>query len=285
MLTTPLIFYGGKTTLVPHLLPLIPPHTRYVEACAGGLALLIAKKPSKIEVANDKNRMVYTFWKTLRDPATGERLRQALQYTEYGREQYELCKNSWRDESLPDVERVRRWFVFLQQSFSREETRDSGWRMPYGRQSEHRAEVNVWVNKVGRLDAVAYRLRRVALENRDCLEVMRDYDGEDTLIYLDPPYLPESRSETDNYEHEMTPEQHEALLELANKSHSQVIISGYSSPMYEQALRAPTWERYAIERPSQIHNNEQAGHVGTRTEVIWLKQHTLASLWHVDGLS
>ena len=277
-LMTPLAWYGGKSRLVPHILPLLPPHQRYIEVCAGGLALLIAKKPSRIEIANDKNKMVYTFWRVLRDPETGERLRQALQYTEYGREQYAACKDSWKDESLPDVERVRRWFVFLQQSFTREETRDSGWRKPYGYQSEHRAEVNIWVNKVDRLQAVAHRLRRVALENRDCLDLLRDYDAPDTLFYLDPPYLPESRSETGNYEEEMSYEQHEALLELANRSQGQIIISGYSSPLYDEALR--DWQRYEVTRRGEIHNNLQEP--TDRTEVIWLKRHTLPTLFTFD---
>ncbi len=114
---------------------------------------------------------------------------------------------------------------------------------------------------------------------------MRDYDGEDTLIYLDPPYIGESRTEQDNYEYEMTSEQHMQLLDLANSTKAQVILTGYPSEMYEQALRSPTWQRVQVERPSQIHNNEQAGRVGTRTEVIWVKQRSLASLWHADGLS
>lgn len=278
-LMTPLIFFGGKSRLVPSLLPLIPPHTRYVEVCCGGLALLIAKKPSKIEVANDMNHILMQFWRLLRDPGTSERLRQALQYTPYSREEYKHCASTWRDESLPDVERVRRWYVATQQSFTREETRDSGWRMPYGSQSEHRAEVNIWVNKVDRLDAVAHRLRRVALENRDCLEVMRDYDAPDTLFYVDPPYEASSRSETGNYVHEMTYEQHEALLDAANSTHGQVIISGYPSALYEQALRR--WQRIEVTRPGEIRNSTQE--TTDRTEVIWVKQHSLPTLFSMSS--
>ena len=284
MLSTPLVWYGGKSTLVPHILPLLPPHTRYVEVFGGGLAVLIAKSPAKIEVANDKNMMLVTFWRVLRDPETGARLRHVLENTPYASKEYEESKATWRDESLDPVERVRRWYVAIMQSYTREETRNSGWRRPY-QGTVHRVEQHIWVNRIDRLETIAHRLRRVALECMDFAELMPYYNTPDTLFFLDPPYMEETRSEQGNYEYEMTPEQHQHLLDLANETSAQVILTGYSSPMYEQALRSPTWTRFQVERPSQIHNNEQAGRVGTRTEVIWVKQHTLASIWHVDGLS
>ena len=285
MLQTPLVWFGGKTTMLSHILPLIPPHTRYVEVFGGGLAVLIAKSPAKIEVANDKNMMLVTFWRVLRDPGASERLRHVLENTPYASKEYEESKATWRDESLDPVGRVRRWYVTIMQSYTREETRDSGWRRPYQGQASHRVEQNIWANRIDRLAKVTSRLRRVALECMDFAELMPCYDTPDTLFFLDPPYMAETRSEQGNYEYEMTPEQHQHLLDLANSTQAQVILTGYSSPMYEQALQSPTWTRFQVERPSQIHNNEQAGSVSTRTEVIWLKQHTLASIWHADGLS
>src|SRR6185295_16479727 len=46
---------GGKTRLLSKILPLIPPHVCYCEPFAGGLAVLLAKPRSKIEVVNDLN--------------------------------------------------------------------------------------------------------------------------------------------------------------------------------------------------------------------------------------
>ena len=42
---------GGKTRLLPYLLPLVEgiPHTCYVEALAGGAAVLFAREPAKAE--------------------------------------------------------------------------------------------------------------------------------------------------------------------------------------------------------------------------------------------
>src|ERR1700722_9405160 len=46
---------GGKSRLLKKILPLIPPHTCYCEPFAGGLAVLLAKERSPVEVVNDLN--------------------------------------------------------------------------------------------------------------------------------------------------------------------------------------------------------------------------------------
>ncbi|WP_368566195.1 DNA adenine methylase [Pseudoxanthomonas sp. UTMC 1351] len=59
---------GGKTRLLPHILPLIEatPHACYVEAFAGGAGLLFTLEPARIEVRTGKvpawcSRLTLTF--------------------------------------------------------------------------------------------------------------------------------------------------------------------------------------------------------------------------------
>jgi len=47
---TPISYYGGKQTLLKHILPLIPKHKLYTEAFCGGAAVLFAKRPADGEV-------------------------------------------------------------------------------------------------------------------------------------------------------------------------------------------------------------------------------------------
>lgn len=50
---TPITYYGGKQSILKHILPLVPPHKRYTEAFLGGAALFFAKELAPSEVIND----------------------------------------------------------------------------------------------------------------------------------------------------------------------------------------------------------------------------------------
>src|SRR5205085_429085 len=72
------------------------------------------------------------------------------------------------------------------------------------------AEASAWLTAIEGLPAIHDRLKRVVVLNRDALDVIRQQDGSDTLFYLDPPYLPETRVSSEVYDHEMGLAQHEA---------------------------------------------------------------------------
>lgn len=58
---TPISYYGGKQTLLKHILPLIPKHKLYTEAFCGGAAVLFAKRPADGEVINDISMDITNF--------------------------------------------------------------------------------------------------------------------------------------------------------------------------------------------------------------------------------
>ena len=75
-------------------------------------------------------------------------------------------------------------------------------------------------------------------------------DG-DTLIYADPPYLPETRRRSRVYRHDYSANDHERLLECLTAVPCRVMISGYPSALYERYLggwsligseHEPTWK-------------------------------------------
>lgn len=56
------------------------------------------------------------------------------------------------------------------------------------------------------------------------------------MLYIDPPYLKETRSNL-HYEHEMAKEsEHKQLLELILKHKGPVVISSYSNKLYDERL-------------------------------------------------
>ncbi len=62
-LKTPLVYYGGKQTMLKHILPLIPKHSTYTEAYVGGGSVLFAKEPCRFEVINDLNGEIVNFYR------------------------------------------------------------------------------------------------------------------------------------------------------------------------------------------------------------------------------
>ncbi len=115
------------------------------------------------------------------------------------------------------------------------------------------------------LSAVSARLRRVVILNQDALEVIRRQDGERTLFYLDPPYLHETRAATDTYKHEMSEDDHRALLAVIKQCQGKVMLSGYPNALYDAELSGWRRQDFAID-------NKAAGGETKRkmTEVVWM---------------
>lgn len=84
------------------------------------------------------------------------------------------------------------------------------------------------------------------------------------LIYADPPYLMQTRGGP-QYRHEMTWQDHEALLDALLRHKGYVILSGYASRLYDDTLKG--WHR--IEYASYNQRAER------RTEVLWFNYEPL----------
>ncbi len=83
-------------------------------------------------------------------------------------------------------------------------------------------------------------------------------DTRETLIYADPPYVHSTRFKTNLYQHEMTDEDHDRVLELLCSTNCNVMISGYDNPLY--AARLCGWSRIK-------YNAMTRG--GVRQETLW----------------
>jgi DNA adenine methylase len=107
------------------------------------------------------------------------------------------------------------------------------------------------------------RFAEVQIEQQDFAHLIAAYDSPETLFYCDPPYLPETRS-AGGYRHEMTRDDHLRLLETITHTKGMVILSGYRSNLYDEALR--DWQR--IDKLTVNHSSNVARE--KRTECIWL---------------
>lgn len=116
--------------------------------------------------------------------------------------------------------------------------------------------------RTSHLRPLAERLRGVTIDSLEALECLRRYDSEKALFYVDPPYPRGVRVRRGmSYRHEMSDADHEALLGLLRELKGIVVLSGYASELYDEALA--DWERY--ERQARVDGAGSAG------EVLWVK--------------
>lgn len=260
-ITRPVIrWHGGKWRLASWIMSFFPEHRVYVEPFGGAGSVLMQKPRSYAEVYNDLDGEIVNLFRVLRDQ--GEELRQKLAITPFSREEFEA---SYIPSDNP-VEQARRTVIRCQQGFSPVSGR-TGFRCDVGRTGTIPA--HDWAGYEHALPEIVSRLAGVVIENKPAKDVMQRSDSDETLHYLDPPYVPDTRTRTSSYNHDMTADQHRLLLETAMGLKGAVVISGYVSGMYEQMLSG--WRR--IDRESL------ADCAGKRVESIWLNQRA------ADGLS
>lgn len=256
----PITYFGAKQIIAPAIADLLPPHRHYVEPYAGSLTVLLAKTPSVMETANDLDGALMLFWRVLRDrPAE---LARACTLTPHSRAEWEQCADLGHGDEL---EQARRLWVRLTQSRTGR-LRRAGWRHYVDPGAVGTAFPSYLDGYVDRMAAVAERLHRVTLECRPALELIDKYGRcEDVLLYLDPPYLGETRSNDSAYRHEMkTPEEHRDLAELAHRCRAAVVLSGYPSDLYDLELY-PNWHR----REFISGTGQGSDGWSNRTEVVW----------------
>lgn len=254
-------WHGGKWRLAPWIISHFPPHRIYVEPFGGAASVLIRKPRAYAEVYNDLDQDAVNLFRVLRDDAASERLISQLRLTPFARDEFELGYLPSEDP----VERARRLIVLCFMGFGsngHNKTIRTGFRSNSNRSGTTPA--HDWANYPDRLPAVIERLRGVVIENRDALEVMGQHDSVETLHYIDPPYIWETRSSAMHrnrcYVHELDQAGHDRLLAFLGTLEGMAILSGYAHDSYNAAL--PDWRKI-----------ECAAHADgalDRTEVLWI---------------
>src|ERR1700710_573815 len=88
----PLNYIGGKSRFVTTILPMIPPHTTYVEPFSGGAQIFFRKEPAKVEVLNDLDGELVNFYRVCQSHY--EELLRYLRFTLISRRWHELLKTT-----------------------------------------------------------------------------------------------------------------------------------------------------------------------------------------------
>ncbi|KMV15910.1 hypothetical protein ACT17_22670 [Mycolicibacterium conceptionense] len=246
---------GAKWTLAPRIVAEFGPHAHYVEPYFGSGAVFFTKPPSLHEVLNDIDGEVVNFWRVLREHT--EDLCWAIETTPWSRAEYEASTAPADDP----IESARRFAVRTWQAHAAVRSKVTGWRNRGPAQA--RAGMSQrWRKVPEQLRAVADRLTDAEIESRDALEVIERFNGADVLLYVDPPYLRQTRT-AKLYAHETDDAHHVELLELLRRHRGPAVVSGYASELYDDTLG--DWERVVVRAPKV-----EKG--AARDEVLWVKR-------------
>jgi len=245
---------GSKWSLAQEIVSLFGDHYHYIEPYFGSGAVFFSKPVSPHELINDMNSLVVNFFRVLRD-RTDDFLF-VLEATPWSREEYDQSHIQTGDA----LEDARRFVTRIWQAHASDLAKKTGWKNRGSKQPARGMSVR-WQRVPSELAEMAARLKDAEIENRPALEVMRRFATKDTLIYADPPYLMETRTQK-MYAHEMSADEHLEMLDVLKFHPGPAVLSGYENSIYDKHLH--DWKKITVKPPKV---EKQAD----RMEVLWFK--------------
>lgn len=265
-------YYGGKWRLAPWIISHFPEHKSYVEPCGGVASVLLQKPRSPLETYNDLDGNVVNFFRVLRDRP--DELIRKIRLTPWARAEYEMSLEPTLN-GLSDLEQARRFWISLQMSIGASGGQSS-FRLIKTADQIH-SHPDLYDKDLASLNYAYNRFAGVQIENLDALNCIEKYDGENTLIYFDPPYIAGERSHKNEYAFEWSNDDHVKAADILCQVQGYVVVSGYACLFYETLYESYGWRRF--DKKSQTTSGEH------RIESIWLSPRTVEALNKPQQLS
>lgn len=245
---TPITYYGGKQKLAPTILGMIPSHKIYCEPFFGGGAVFFLKHKSFLEVINDKNNVLMTFYQICQDEESFQQLQEKIQSTLDSEAEWLRAKRIYHHpKGHADINIA--WAVWLSTNMSYSASPNCGWKWDNGTSGTHsgitmdnyRAQFN---------QKLFDRLRYVQISSRDALTVIKQRDSNETFFYLDPPYPGCNQQHYKGYSYG----EFEELLVMLGNIKGRFILSNYMSPLLKKYIKKNKWKYISVDMPLQVAN-------------------------------
>jgi DNA adenine methylase len=212
----------------------------YCEPFMGAASLFFARPPAPVEVLNDTDDDLVNLFRCLQDKDTFDELAHMLRYTLYARAEFgeaiEILKNNAEDK----IKRAWAFFVLLNQNFGgiRNITNTNSWGKAFISKRGCAATINAWLMRLTMLEDWHKRLLMAQIDNRDALEVIKYWDSNDTVFYLDPPYIHDTMKSKNVYNQELNNDYHKNLVQVILDCKGTVVLSGYDHEIYKPLIEA-----------------------------------------------
>ncbi|GIW60114.1 MAG: DNA methyltransferase [Patescibacteria group bacterium] len=268
-------WYGSKTLVAKWIVSFFPTRgvARYIEPFCGS-AVIFLHLPVKypVEVLNDINGSLITFFRCLQDRQVFNELCHRLIWTMYSRAEYlkamEILKNADKHNQV-DVA----WAFYTSHCFSflGKIQVPGGWSRAITSVIKGAAENCVkWQYRRKMLVELHKRFSFVQFDNRDAIEVIKYWDRPDSLFYLDPPYVLSSRRDKKPaYQFEFSEDQHRQLVETLLAVRGKVVLSGYENEIYKQ-LEDNGWHKFKRAAPLTAARKTTVSSKAKKIETLWL---------------
>jgi len=257
-------WYGGKSHLVGKLISLLPDrYNTFVEVFGGGAALLLHENKSNIRVYNDIDTDLFNLFSVIQDKNLFPSFLFNVNLILYSKLDFHYFKSIYKKVE----DRVIRaaYFYFITLASVNHTT--------YGFARVRNRVINNMPDSVARYRSFLKRLENmhralqgVIIENKSFEHIIPEYDAQDTLFYIDPPYISETRQKKYLYRKEMRINQHIALSDLLQTIKGKVMLSGFDHPIYDKLK----WRKIEIKvcKSSTVLCSKNKRN--TKKEVIWL---------------
>lgn len=267
--------------MLDDLLPLIPYDDLFVDVFGGGGSVLLNRHASPVEVYNDLDSNLVNLFRVIQHPSDHIELERRLRSTLYSKEEFVKAIHIIDGTSEPADHIEQAWAMFVNMNQSvvgRVRHTQGNWSRAAISVSGESAVVAGWKSLVNRLGRVYDRLSGVQVEQRDAIEAIQYWDGSHSVLYVDPPYVHDTRVEAEYYAHEMSNDQHELMIDALLDCRGKVVVSGYDHPIYNR-FDDSGWHRVEFKRlttmtASQRGKDEdwdrESKPRGERVEVVWL---------------
>jgi DNA adenine methylase len=244
MLRAPVLWFGGKGKMIKKLMNHMPLGGKpYCEPFMGAATLFFARPPTPVEVLNDTDNDLVNLFKCLQDKNTFDELAHKLRYTLYARAEFVEAIEILKDKSITDkVLRAWAFFVKLNMSINHTSSLYGVWGRAFVSRNGYASNVNSnWFMRLTMLDDWHKRLLMAQIDNRDALEVIKYWDSNDTVFYIDPPYILDTRKSKNVYNKELNNDYHKNLVKIILDCKGAVVLSGYEHELYQPLIDAG-WE-------------------------------------------
>lgn len=257
-------YFGGKGNgLSNRLINYFPEgynNMNYLEPFGGSGAVLFQKEISPIEIYNDIEENVYSLFKVLIDKNLFDKFKSMCDLTIYSKKLLDEYTLSLKEDKLSLLDRAYKYFIVNRIAYNG----IGGFSNSLVVRRNMSKSISDYLSTVDRLLEVHQRLSKVVVHNVDALELIKKYDNDNFMMYLDPPYHHSTRTSS-RYKEDMDNEDQLRFLEvILSCTKAKILISGYDCKEYD-ILEESGWTKISFDVKTQ--NSNIAGKV--KIETIW----------------